>query len=43
MELGTLNELLAEAGFEIPEDSTDNIIIKPEFVVFGSPFIAEVA
>ena len=42
-ELGTLDELLTEAGFEIPEEPTGNIIIQPEFVMFGSPFVAEVA
>jgi len=42
-ELGTLNELLAEAGFDLPENPTDDIVIQPEFVMFGSPFVAEVA
>jgi predicted RNase H-like HicB family nuclease len=42
-ELGTLNELLTESGFEIPEELTGNIVIQPELVMFGSPFVAEVA
>ena len=42
-ELGTLDELLAEAGFDLPENPTDDIVIQPEFVMFGSPFVAEVA
>ena len=42
-EMGTLDELLTEAGFEIPEDLTGDIMIQPEFIMFGSPFVAEVA
>jgi predicted RNase H-like HicB family nuclease len=42
-ELGTLNEVLTEVGFELPENPTNDIIIQPEFVMFGSPFVAEVA
>lgn len=38
-ELGTLDEVLTEAGFEIPEELTDDTIIQPEFVMFGSPFV----
>jgi len=43
IELGTLNEMLTEAGFELPEKPTDDIITQPEFIMFGSPFVAEVA
>ncbi len=43
IELGTLHDVLTEAGFDLPEELTDNMIIKPEFIMFGSPFVAEVA
>jgi len=42
-ELGTLNELLLEAGFDLSEKAIDDVVIQPGYVMFGSPFIAEVA
>ena len=42
-ELGTLNELLLEAGFEVPSDLKGDVTIQPGYVMFGTPFIAEVA
>jgi predicted RNase H-like HicB family nuclease len=42
-ELDTLDELLEEAGFEIPPDLDDDVVIQPGYVVLGTPFIAEVA
>ena len=42
-ELGTLDELLLEAGFNLSEKTTDDVVIQPGYVMFGSPFIAEVA
>jgi predicted RNase H-like HicB family nuclease len=42
-ELGTLNELLLEAGFNLSEKAIDDVFIQPGYVMFGSPFIAEVA
>lgn len=42
-ELGTLNEVLTEAGFKLSENKDSNMIIQPEFFMFGSPFVAEVA
>ncbi len=42
-ELGTLNELLLEAGFDLSEKASDDVVIQPGYVMFGSPFIAEVA
>jgi len=42
-ELGTLDELLGEAGFEIPSNLKDDVIIQLGYVMFGTPFIAEVA
>jgi predicted RNase H-like HicB family nuclease len=42
-ELGALDELLEEAGFEVPSNLEDDVIIQPGYVMFGTPFIAEVA
>lgn len=42
-ELDTLDELLAEAGFEVPQDLKGDITIQLGYVVLGTPFIAEVA
>jgi predicted RNase H-like HicB family nuclease len=42
-ELDTLDELLAEAGFEVPQNLKGDITIQPGYVMFGTPFIAEVA
>lgn len=42
-ELGTLQEILEEAGFEVPSNLDDSVTIQPGYIMFGSPFVAEVA
>ena len=42
-ELGTLGELLEEAGSDVPSNMEDDVTIQPGYVMFGTPFTAEVA
>ena len=42
-EIGTLEELLTEAGFEVPAEIASNLTAKAASVMLGAPFIAEVA
>jgi len=41
-ELGTLEEVLAEVGFEAPAEIADDVTTQAAPVMLGAPFIAEV-
>lgn len=42
-ELGTLDEVLTEAGFDVPAEMAGDVTAQPTPVMLGAPFIAEVA
>ena len=42
-ELGTLEEILTEAGFEVPKEIAGDVTAQAAPVMLGAPFIAEVA
>ena len=41
--LGTLDEILTEAGFEVPKEIVGDVTAQAAPVMLGAPFIAEIA